>query len=80
VLVNERKGAAMTSFFQSVSRQSFNRQSFSGLSFAGCGAAFTGTSQAAGDSEAEYHVVFATMTAALIAGCAVVLAALSHAV
>jgi hypothetical protein len=59
----------MTSFFHAIARQP-------ALSFSGCLSAFTGTSQ---DDEAEYHVVFATTTAALIAGGAVVFAALSHA-
>ncbi len=64
----------MTSFFQSIARHPA-----AALSFAGCAEAFTGTSDSGQDGEAEYHVVFATTTAALIGAGAVVIAALSHA-
>jgi hypothetical protein len=64
----------MTSFFQSIARHPG-----SALSFAGCAAAFTGNSDAAQAGEAEYHVVFASTTAALIGAGAVVITALSHA-
>jgi hypothetical protein len=67
----------MTSFFQTTAR---NPLSTAALTGAARPAARTSLGARFMDDEAEYHVIFATMTAFLIGGSAVILAALSHAI
>ena len=65
----------MTSFFQTVARNPLNNAAFTGCDRP---AARTSLGARFMDDEAEYHVIFATMTAFLIGGSAVIFAALTH--